>query len=524
MSRPSLKNALELAGLFEVEDYYSNPDSTEIVYLSDNTQSIELIPTSRTQKQPFKLEFHGCDEIDLVRYQAWAIENNLPYSIMGANEKYKDQILSSDLAWSMMARGGSMSRVYPHNSTITAYVSPGPLHNLENSKKIDDECFDEIEYGLYIPGTFDQTIGMITFALEIPDQDLLNEFVSSYLTKREDTNLIDILLAQGIDPVHAEYIAQEFEDLKQVSPTEIASKNQVFYCGDSVIKFVSDKVEANIESKVNYHLSRDQRLSHLVPRSDLESAIEAQIGDSKKHITIQEKIKDASIRPTLAYWLKALAHTHVYGTEVMDKLRDFQAARSMTQDLNDQKVYAGSLKVDKSLRKDLIDSGVGSGTEFIHQDFRSANRVGHYAVDWGHAGRGDPYLDLSRLLLDAEIQSERPFTDDNYKQCLSFYLTEKNKALRVEAPTREDVDTALSKFKSMGLLLSQYQGTHLNRKADSCSSEESKNLKLFEYTARVLEQEHTRELAGPNLVVKQETKNATVYFLPNPRKEFSKVA
>jgi thiamine kinase-like enzyme len=332
------------------------------------------------------------------------------------------------------------------------------------------------------------------------------------LDNKQDSDLIDTLITQGISPLYAQVIAAEFEDLKDASPATIASKNQVYHVGGKIVKFVNKKDEADIEAKVNFHFSRDKRLAHLVPKSDLDEAIEVQIGDTTKYITIQEDVSSKSREQGLDYWLKnALPRIHVYGTKVMDKEGIFRKANTVTDERSEGMIEESGLVIDTFLRDEMKSLDLEDVLTFIHQDLRRQNQEGQYAIDWGNAGRGNPYIDLARVLLDSQLQKGNIFDESDYKKHLHTYLTERNNLMKIDAPSDNDVNQAYNEFRKVALVFSQKQAAYLITKGDDCSPGELQDKEFLSHTAKNIERELVR---SPAQMTKYETGNAVIYHLP----------
>jgi thiamine kinase-like enzyme len=323
-------------------------------------------------------------------------------------------------------------------------------------------------------------------------------------------SLEEILVGQGINPYAAMVIKAEFGDLQECHPAKVASKNQVYHVDDKVVKLVSSKEEAEIEALVNREFSQHAVLRKYVAKGLVGSPIKVEMGGVTKYMIIQEDVSTNVKDPGLKYWLKAAAELQVYGTEIMNRLGNYHPALSLTKEKDEARVKDSGIIIDTDIRKDLREAGIENQLVFIHQDLRAANREGIKVIDWGHAGRGNPYLDVARILLDAQLQRDRPFTKEDYKQCISFFLGERNKALKIDSPTVEDVNRGYQEFKEISLLYAQAQSAYLVSKGDDCSVGERDNCEFLISQIRNIE----RELTSSGRISRRETDGAIVYRLP----------
>jgi hypothetical protein len=325
-------------------------------------------------------------------------------------------------------------------------------------------------------------------------------------------SLEEILVGQGINPYAAMVISAEFGDLQECHPAKVASKNQVYHVDGKVIKLVTNKKEAEIEALVNREFSQHPVLGKYVARGLVDKPIEVKLDGATKYMVVQEDVSTNVGDPGLKYWLKAAAQLQVYGTEIMDRLGNYHPALSLTKEKDEARVKDSGIIIDPDIRKDLKDAGIENQLVFIHQDLRAANREGIKVIDWGHAGRGNPYLDVARILLDAQLQRGRPFTEGDYKQCISFFLGERNKALKIEGPTVAEVNRGYQEFKEISLLYAEAQSAYLVSKGNACSVEERDNCEFLISQIGSIE----KELTSSGRISRRETSDAMSYRLPTP--------
>ncbi|MBW2964769.1 phosphotransferase [Candidatus Woesearchaeota archaeon] len=314
---------------------------------------------------------------------------------------------------------------------------------------------------------------------------------------RQTDDILDKLVKAGVREQDAEAIASEFEDLLECRPADIKSKNQVYHLTDcygrkKVIKFVTSNKEARIESLVNYHFSRHPVLSRYVAGSDFELPEEVRIGSDTKHIVIQEDICEKAdqhldnilkngtrrqLNEYLEFWMKALAELHVYGTGIMDDIGVRETALRLTKEKDNDRVNTSNRLVRivgyARLRQDIAEMDLESRDAFIHQDIRAENRIGQYAIDWGHAGRGNPMLDIARVLSDYDVNKRGVLSDDLIKQYIASYLREKKQLLGDTARVSDsELDSEFMEFCGLRLLYFQAQTAYLVSKGDECSDGE----------------------------------------------------
>lgn len=332
----------------------------------------------------------------------------------------------------------------------------------------------------------------------------LKEMVDTAMQSHANPDkLLEQLIQHGVAEVDAQIILKEFEDLADASPTKLKTKNVVYHINDrngkrKILKFVTQKEEAEIEAKVNYYFSRHPMLAQYIPRSDLEQPIAVLVGDSVKYLTVQEEVIENAPR-SLGYWIKALARMHVYGSQIMNALGVTKQALGLAREKDDERLEEGSIVYEASVREDTIGAYLGKNQTFIHRDFRRVNRRSGFALDWGHAGWGEALIDLSALLLDYELQAGNPFTESDYKNCINAYLNERNASLGVKNPTVKEVEVAYHEFTALGMVYAQAEAGYVtcNRNGRSPWEIENTNfllgmMKTFEGTLLRLYSERTK--------------------------------
>jgi hypothetical protein len=285
-------------------------------------------------------------------------------------------------------------------------------------------------------------------------------------------SLLDTLSSQGICDEDAESIAENFEDLVQCDPVGLKSKNIVYSMllrkeGRRIVKFVTDKEEAETECLVNYWFSRHPVLRRYSVSCDHAKPIKAKVGTVEKYLVIQKQIPiprmaidwhdHDSLFSYLGYWMQALADVHNHGTALMDKLGNFRKAQSLnrTKDKNRRTL---NRSYDESRISDIMLSGIESGRTFIHSDCRFENRIGHKFIDWGNAGRGNPYLDVARVLVDGRFHLDY----EGKAQLIKRYLS--------SAENGHTFERAMKEYQSLAYLMSSSIGAYLS--GTSCSEEE----------------------------------------------------
>lgn len=351
-------------------------------------------------------------------------------------------------------------------------------------------------------------------------------FEKPFDTKLELDSLVDTLIGQGVRPIDAEVIASNFEDVVEGKSPEVKSKNVVYHISDvygnnRVIKFVKDKKEAEAECFANFHFSQHPILRRYVPRGFIDKPLEVILGDDLRYVTIQEDVSETKSKNLddvlisgskdevidyLENWMKVLARFHVYGTEIADRYDNNNPALRLTKEKDEDRVR--NIEHDPILRSDVRAEVIEDKLEYIHQDIRSENRLGNYAIDWGHSGRGNPLLDVARVLLDVDVKKKLSFDEDFYKHFIGIYLDEKS---RISRKSMRDVDSAYLEFKKLGLIYMQSQSAYLISKGKDCSPKEKETISYMDITGKNFEKCF---VSRNSVIVRGDKPDCVVYYLP----------
>ncbi len=312
--------------------------------------------------------------------------------------------------------------------------------------------------------------------------------------KHDDDKLYEKLLNHGVPELYAEIIIQQFENIEQLHPAQ-PSKNVVYHIVDErgnkkVLKFVpaERRAEADIEALVLHEFKKHPVLYHYVPTSFVSEPITISVGNYSFALLVEEDVTGKSPQQPVEYWLKALAHIHHFGTEVMDQIGNYKPALRLAKDKDEARIEQSGVTIDRVLRADLVQENTEDGNTFIHQDIRRQNRVGRYAIDWGHAGRGNPYLDVARVLLDSQLQQGRVYGSEDYKRSLALYTRERKQLSGITTPiTAHEVEAAYLEFTKIGLLYAQSQLAYLREKGTLCTPGEIQDRKFLNFARLQLE-------------------------------------
>jgi len=209
----------------------------------------------------------------------------------------------------------------------------------------------------------------------------------------------------------------------------------------------------------------------------------------------------------------------------MDELGVFNPAVRLTRARDQQRIDLANIEYDAVLRDEIVSMALEEAQTFIHQDARRQNRIGRYLIDWGHAGRGNPYLDLVRVLFDSQLQSQTVFTEDHYKNLIGQYLTNVKKTQGdFNKLTSEEVNQGYFEFQKIALFYTQSYGSLLSIIVGDCNGISNKDVEFFGERSSVLEKEVMKSMRASNKVIRRETESALVYYLPELQPEFSLVA
>jgi hypothetical protein len=346
-------------------------------------------------------------------------------------------------------------------------------------------------------------------------------------------HIYETLLEQGVKEQDAHVIVQEFQGVLKAKPVEIASKNQVYFLSDKqgrkkVLKFVNNKEEADIECLVNYHFSTHRILKTNIARGYNEIPIEVQVGDTKKHLVVQEDRRDKAnyalqqmldkgnkeqLFSYLNYWMRKLAEFHFYGTLIMNKLGNYAKARSIIKDADDERIKVGKYKHDPVLRSECAARDIEGGNIFIHQDLRYENRLCQTALDWGHAGRGNYLLDPVKLLSDSAVQKRindrSELTEEQYKRLLQTYLNTMRMLKKLPEVELKDLNQVYYEFNAMRKVYFESQAAYYDFKGGECTLNEQATNEFMQ-----AKQSEVEQLVRKHRLWRRETKNSIVYEFP----------
>lgn len=351
--------------------------------------------------------------------------------------------------------------------------------------------------------------------------------------------VIETLLDQGISELDALILAQHFEDTIWADFAGLRSKNIVYRIKDregkgKIVKFVRSKKEATIESLVNYHFSRNPLLKDLVPGSNLEKPIEVDICGSKVYLAVQEDVSDKAdqrlekvlefgnkqeVSRYLTDWMRSLARLHVVGTKIMDRLECTDKALSLMKEKDEGRLKDSRIKYDSKLREELKRLNLEERYDFIHQDLRKENRMGQYAIDWGHAGRGNCYLDLARILSDHAVQSRYgTLGEKDYKHFIKTYLMEKKRIAGNEDTSvfEAELTEAYKEFSAVQLLYYESQAAYMALKGSNCSPHEYHTARLMRGQLPSVEKKVRSLLRTDGIITQSGNKREAVFEINKP--------
>lgn len=328
-------------------------------------------------------------------------------------------------------------------------------------------------------------------------------FKTKQKIKQVTNSLEEQLCNNGIYEAHAIFIAQNITDIVSGETTGIDTKNKVYFLTDirgnkKVVKFVDSEKEALLETFVNKHFGNHQVLKKYISSTNLDVPLEFEIGGKKQYLTIQEDVKP-KVHPWfnnvelknkeqkhqyLNYWMKALAEIHHYGTKIMDELGIYSPAETLScmpgreKDLD--RLERCKYTSDISLIIDLVEEAQSYERNFIHFDSKPLNRVGQFLVDWGNAGRGSPYIDLSAFLNDHRIL----LSEKEKEQFVRKYVAFRNEIIKQENQ-RDIIDEtkAIAEYNVMELLINNAAlGYHHSK--PSLTPDEKKRVELIKHNVQ----------------------------------------
>ena len=325
---------------------------------------------------------------------------------------------------------------------------------------------------------------------KIPPYPAIVDTLSQYL--REDDS---IFIAETLGKFN--YSLSEFLYVNRANKC----KNLVFYLKDKkgrrkVVKFSYDRDQAFTETFTNFHFGRHPELSQVVPLSEMISPIKCTAGGRVAYLAIQDDVTDKadnrldamfmsgrkkSVMNYLSSTVRNLARIHIYGTEMMNMLREemqknigfiptaARVVRDTTLDLMEE-----LKEVDKSLLYGIKEANIEAGITWINGDCWSLNRKGQFFLDWGNAGFGNYLIDLAKILHDPNIYTVVPQTErDGFNRYfLGEYHDELSKVkvkhgLSARKVTSDFMDAEYNTFKLLSyVVLSNAVGASLQRGDD----------------------------------------------------------
>lgn len=356
----------------------------------------------------------------------------------------------------------------------------------EAGKAMDDAGFEgSNRYRIFIPHTSDHGIWM------------RRNFDNRYSKFTNLNNVVDTLLRHGLDEEDALILSTHFGDVLKAQLAEGKTKNLVYKVETKdgrkvVVKFVKDKAEADIEALVNYEFSKDPLLGPHVARSDMQTPVEVKSDDSSLYLIVQEDISEKTDPRIdycrkygtreqkldyLRYWARVLARFHVRGTEIMDALENHKPAQSLHREKDMERIGSTSTREERRVIEDIVAEDSEQGSTFIHSD-AGHNKMGQFLIDWGNSGRGNPYLDLARLFVDASIQnnSSNLLNEDEKKHMIREYLQETQRLTRQThkgqkdnsvCVTNAEVERAYAQYSHIEYLMNCAIGSYMELQSSS---------------------------------------------------------
>ena len=287
-------------------------------------------------------------------------------------------------------------------------------------------------------------------------------------------SLVDKLLKTGFHEAHAEFIAENLE-VESGKTIDLETKNQVYFLKDiygnkKVIKFVDSKKEAELEVAVNKKFGEHHVLKQYVAGTDQDTPIEFEINGETKYAVIQNDIthkafpeiekamlkNEKSRHQYVEHWMRTLARIHHYGSEIMSELGMTTPAETIScmpgreKDLMRLEDCAETRNnLDKI--KDLVEEATTYQTSFIHFDAKPENRMGTRLIDWGNAGWGSHYLDVSMILNDTRI----PLSNEEKEHFVKQYIQQRNELIKQERSNHPFMDEkeGIQEYKNMEFLI-----------------------------------------------------------------------
>jgi len=324
-------------------------------------------------------------------------------------------------------------------------------------------------------------------------EDLFSAFERFYhkVEHTDSDTLLERLLAQNITEQDAYAMIEAIhDDFKAVDIVDHQSdKNKVYYLQDrsgnkKVIKVMADQNAAKIETLVLTAFAKHPVLSKYVPRCYTAEPIAIAIEQNLKYITIQEDIRRneeqlfesmlfsgnrKQVVHYLASWVKTLANIHHYGTQIVNDINCVVSQKNISRfasERHEERIISSHLVYDSGLRNAIFSASIEQGSDFIHGDLRFENRLGTYAIDWDHAARGNPLMDLVQLFVDPRLNWMR-FSEQEQKQFISLYLSERKKiesedtGIERKRVSAQEIEHAYFEFAALRVLYTQSQAAYL---------------------------------------------------------------
>lgn len=262
-----------------------------------------------------------------------------------------------------------------------------------------------------------------------------------------ELSLEEKLKLEGFFEEHAKFIASDLQntlemEIEEGTPVTVASKNKVYYLSDvfgnkKTIKFYKSEKEANMQSLVNYFFSTDKDLAKLVPGSNLQKPLSFEVDGKLNYVVVEDDVREKATydegklnfrlkkvkKEFLSSWMHKLATIHVKGTAIMNLLGNYEFAQKTVTDRDKERVETWYDIGTLHSIEDACDTMLEGMYSFINQDLLPANSIGQYIVDWGNAGRGNVYVDISNILNHPKIY----LSEDEKKYYVEKYLFARSK-------------------------------------------------------------------------------------------------
>lgn len=348
-------------------------------------------------------------------------------------------------------------------------------------------------------------------------------------------SLTDKLIELGFHEAHAEFITDNL-DVETGSRVNMNTKNQVYFLKDvegnkKVIKFVDDKKEAELEMTVNKKFSTHHILKQYVAGTDLDEPIAFEINGETKYAVIQNDITNKAIpvfekamlsnektkHQYLETWMNILAQIHHYGSEIMQEHGMMSPAETISCIPGREKDLmrledCTETKNNLTKIKDLVQEATSYNKSFIHFDAKPENRSGFKLIDWGNAGWGSQYLDVSMILNDARI----PLSKNEKEHFVKTYIEQRNKLIKQEQKHTPFIDEkiGLREYDTMEFLInSTFTAYYASKNGLRLDEEARRDLVLMtNKNATINRKEKTYFLQNIKTI---ENKNRQKIYLPS---------